>query len=316
MYKRIISKIITLPVTLLTALVGLTGCEKKLSTDEINKLYSDKLTPVTSPIKVYHLGHSLVGKDMPAMLKQLAGQGHEFNSQLGWGATLQAHWDPKIPINGFDSENRHAEYREPHEAIESQEYDAFVMTEMVEIKDAIKYFDSPKYFTNFVEKVNNNSPRTRIYLYESWHEVTDPNGWINRLDSDLSDYWEDKILHKALAKLDGQVTAYVIPAGQVLATFFKEVERLGGVEGIQSPEDIFARKEADGSLDPIHINDLGNYLIALVHYAVLYGKSPEGLPYQLKKADGSDATAPSVEAAALMQRTTWDVVKRYPKTGV
>lgn len=308
-------KILTLPFTILAA-IGLGACTKKLSTEEINQLYETPLPPVTSPLTIYHLGHSLVGKDMPAMLSQLAGEGHSYHSQLGWGATLQSHWEPDIEIGGFESENKHPQFKGPFEAIESGEHDAFVMTEMVEIESAIKYFNSSEYLAKFAEKVKEFNPQTNIYLYETWHEVTDPAGWINRLDRDLEKYWEKEILHKALGKLDGQVSIYMIPGGQVFSAFFKEVERLGGVGNVNKPEDIFARKEEDGSLDPIHINDIGNYLIALVHYATLYRKSPEGLPYQLKKTDGNDAIAPTAEAAALMQRITWEVVKSYPKTGV
>lgn len=319
MIKRIIIKLIALPIALLT-LAGLYGCSKKLSDEEINALYQPVLTPVTQPLNVYHLGHSLVGKDMPVMLAQLAGEKHQFSSQLGWGATLQSHWDPEIQINGFDSENKHAEYRDPMDAIESQQYDAFVMTEMVEIESAIKYFNSSEYLAKFAAKINNDSPETIIYFYESWHEVTDPAGWINRLDNDLKKYWEDGILLKALAEVNSDnknnnITIYMIPAGQVMSAFFKEVERLGGIGNIKQPEDIFGRKE-DGSLDPIHLNDIGNYLVALVHYSVLYRQSPEGLPYELKKADGKNALAPSEKTALLMQKITWDVVKGYPKAGI
>ncbi|MGH1441119.1 MAG: hypothetical protein ACRBBR_13460 [Cellvibrionaceae bacterium] len=315
MIKSLALKTLSLPFTVLAA-IGLAACSKKLSNEEINQLYQNPLPPVTSPLTVYHLGHSLVGKDMPAMLSQLAGEGHSYHSQLGWGATLQSHWEPDIPVNGFESENKHKEYRDPFEAIGSGKYDAFVMTEMVEIDAAVKYFKSSQYLAKFAGKVKEASPKTTIYFYETWHEVTDSAGWINRLDKDLGKYWEKAILHKALAKLDGQVSIYMIPAGQVLSAFFKEVERRGGVGNINKPEDIFARKEEDGSLDPIHINDMGNYLIALVHYATLYRKSPEGLSYELKKADGSNAIAPSAEAAALMQEITWKVVKGYTKTGV
>ena len=319
MTKRISTKLINLATALLTA-IGLYGCSENLSDEEINTLYQSVLTPVTQPLNIYHLGHSLVGKDMPVMLAQLAGEKHQFSSQLGWGATLQSHWDPKIPINGFESMNKHAEYRDPMDAIESQEYDAFVMTEMVEIKDAIKYFKSSEYLAKFAAKVNNDSPKTFIYFYESWPKVTDPAGWINRLDNDLKKYWEDGILLKALAKINSdknnKITIYMIPVGQVMSAFFKEVERLGGIGNIKQPEDIFSRKKEDGSVDPIHVNDIGNYLVALVHYSVLYRQSPEGLSYQLKKADGKDALAPAEETALLMQKITWDVVKAYPKTGV
>ena len=45
---------------------------------------------------------------------------------------------------------------------------------------------------------------------------------------------------------------------------------------------------------------LGIYLVALTHYAVLYGKSPVGLPHELRRADGTPATAPSPELARRM----------------
>lgn len=312
--KRLYDKIFRITLSCLTA-VGLSGCSKKLSHEEISQLYTKKLPPETKTLKVYHIGHSLVGQDMPYMIKQLAGEGHQYHSQLGWGSTLQSHWDPKIPINGFEQENNHPYYRDAFEAIESREYDAFVLTEMVEIEAAIKYFEAAKSLTNFARKIAMESPKSRIYFYESWHEVTDPKGWINRLDDDLEKYWEKQILHKALANLGGEVTIYLIPVGQVFSAFFKELESIGGLTDINRPEDIFDRKE-DGSLDPIHINDLGKYFVALIHYTVLYRKNPQGLPYQLKRADGNDAIAPSPETAALMQRITWEVVTGMEKTGV
>jgi hypothetical protein len=319
MSKKLKKKLINLILGLFAA-TGLYGCNKKLSDEEINMLYQSALMPVTQPLKVYHLGHSLVGKDMPVMLAQLAGEQHQFSSQLGWGATLQSHWDPKIPINGFESENKHAQYRDPMDAIESQQYDAFVMTEMVEIKSAIRHFKSSEYLAKFAAKINKDSPNTAIYFYESWHEVTDPAGWINRLDNDLKKHWEDEILLTALAKINNdknnKITIYMIPVGQVMSAFFKEVERLGGVGNIKQPEDIFGQNIENGNLDPIHVNDIGNYLVALVHYSVLYRQSPVGLPYELKKADGTSALAPSEDTALLMQKIAWEVVTAYRKSGV
>ena len=66
---------------------------------------------------------------------------------------------------------------------------------------------------------------------------------------------------------------YVIPAGQVLASFVREVEAMGGIDGIAGAADLFAR-DADGRQDMIHLNDKGAYLVALTHYAVLHQSSP------------------------------------------
>ena len=108
---------------------------------------------------------------------------------------------------------------------------------------------------------------------------------------------------------------HVIPAGQVLRRFVEEIERRGGVDGLTRKEDLFARTDA-GAQDTIHLNDLGAYLVALTHYAVLYHKSPVGSPRRLRRADGSAAAVPGEEVARLMQEVVWEVVRGYPKTGV
>ena len=148
----------------------------------------------------------------------------------------------------------------------------------------------------------------RIFFYESWHETDDPAGWFTRVDRDLALYWEGEILNRAMAVEGADVPVYLIPAGQVMARFLREAEARGGVDGISGLNDLFS--------DNIHVNDLGFYLVALTHYAVIYGKDPRGLPHELTRADGTPADAPSAEAAALMQETVWDVVTNLPRTGV
>ncbi len=267
------------------------------------------------PLTVYHLGHSLVGKDMPAMLAQLAGAGHSYNSQLGWGSFLREHWEPDVPVKGFETENTHPEFRNPHEALASGEYDALVLTEAVEIRDSIKYFASHDYLRKWAVVAWATNPEIRVYLYETWHPLDDPEGWLTRLDRDLGLYWEGEILRRALAYDDVTKPIYVIPAGQVMARFVRAVEAEGGVGPITRREDLFKKRD-DGSQDNIHFNDLGAYLVALTHYAVLYQRMPQGLPHDLKKADGSPAADPGPEAARLMQDIVWEVVTSYPPTGV
>lgn len=291
------------------------GLQKSLSPQALDALYASPLPPPEKPVRVYHLGHSLVNRDMPAMLEQLAGAGHDHRSQLGWGATLQSHWEPEIPVNGFEQENAHPRYQDAREAVKSGSFDALVITEMVEIRDAIKYFDSAEYVRRWAREARSGRPGGRVYLYETWHKLDDPEGWLERLDRDLPRYWEGELLSKALAHGDTGGPIHVIPAGQVMAKLVRRIEREGAVEGLASREDLFARNP-DGTLDTIHLNDLGNYLVALTHYAVLYHRSPEGLPFRLKRADGRDATPPSEPAARLMQSVVWEVVTRYPKTGV
>lgn len=281
----------------------------------VEAAYATPLPKPSAPLRVFHLGHSLVGRDMPAMLAQLAGAGHRYESQLGWGTSLKQHWEPEETIAGFDTENNHSRYRDARQAIGSGQYDAVILTEMVELKDAIKYHDSAKYVKEWANLAREGSDQTQVYLYETWHRLDDAQGWLPRLDADLEQLWETRLLFPDLAARGADRPIHVIPAGQVMARFVRAVEARGGVDGIRTREDLFAR-EADGTLDVIHVNDLGAYLVALTHYAVLYQTSPVGLPHALRRADGSAAQVPGDAAAQLMQETVWDVVRSYPKTGV
>jgi hypothetical protein len=275
---------------------------------------SGRLAAPDGPLNVFHLGHSLVNRDMPAMLAQLAPDGHSYHSQLGWGTTLRAHWGDDA-INGFESENAHSRFRPAHEAVKSGEYDAIVLTEMVEIRDAIRYYDSPKYLGLWVGEALAAKPEVRLYLYETWHRLDDKDGWLERLDRDLDRSWLSRVLGPALGEMPPTANIHLIPAGQVLAAFVQAVEATGGVGNVRNRTDLFARNP-DGSIDPIHLNDLGNYLVALVHYSVLYHKDPVGLPIALSKADGTPANAPEPVTAQRMQETTASVVRSLGLSGL
>jgi hypothetical protein len=301
---------------LLAFAAGLTrfGAATTLDGTTLDGLYAAPLPPPKGPMRVFHLGHSLVGRDMPAMLARLAGPRHGYESQLGWGTTLKAHWGDD-GIAGFAAENAHPRYRSAAEAADSGDYDAFVLTEMVEIRSAIRYHDSPEYLHRWAKRVLEARPDARVFLYETWHRIDDPEGWLDRLDRDLDRYWEGELLAGAQAAGDLADPIRVIPAGQVMARFVRALAERGGVDGLASERDLF-RRDANGDLDPIHVNDLGAYLVALTHYAVLYQRSPVGLPHALRRADGTQAARPGPQAARLMQEVVWDVVTTYPKTGV
>lgn len=306
--KRIKIKIISAIIAIL-GVVGLTRfwfSPSPIDLSDFNSLYSKPNPKPEKPLRVYHLGHSLVGVDMPAMLQQLAMSGHTHESQLGWGTYLEQHWNKTV--KGLEESNSHPNFRPAHEAVQSGDYDAVVLTDAVEIKHAIKYHDSYLYLHKWTNAVRISNPSTRVYFYETWHPLNDPEGWLERLDNDLSLYWEEKILRRALALEPEPNPIYMIPGGQVMARFVRQIEKQGGIGPIKSRKDLF--------IDDIHINDYGAYLIALTHYAVLYQKSPVGLPNKLLKADGAPAEDPGAEVAALMQQIVWDVVTSYDKTGV
>ncbi|MDE4131500.1 hypothetical protein PXK00_00130 [Phaeobacter sp. QD34_3] len=265
------------------------------------------------PLKVFHLGHSLVGPVMPHMLAQLAPDGHSWNSQLGSGTSLKEHWEPDAPIRDFDLVNQAPIWRDAKEAIGSGEYDAVVLTEMVELRDAVKYFGSAKYLRRWARLARAASPDARIYLYETWHHLDDPDGWQARIDADLERLWLGKVLGSD-SRRNPKRPVYLIPAGQVLAAVAGAINA-GKVEGVADISELFA-KTPDGLQDTIHINDLGAYVVALTHYAVLYHRSPVGLPHELSRPDGGAAEAFSARAAKTLQEIVWQVVQSLPRTGL
>lgn len=68
------------------------------------------------------------------------------------------------------------------------------------------------------------------------------------------------------------------------------------------------RRHPDADIDDVHASELGVYVAALVHFAVLYRQSPEGLP---PLAPGLPSST-----AARLQHLVWDTVRRDPRTGI
>lgn len=275
---------------------------RALAEDTLAARYEVPLAPPAGPMKVYHLGHSLTGHDMPAMLAQLAG--HDYASQLGWGASLKQHWEGDVP--GFAEENASAAFRRAEE-VATGGYGAVVLTEMVELRDAIRYHDSGAYLARWADRAGD----ARVYFYETWHRLDDPAGWLERIDGDRAGLWE-VILRQAMARTEA--TIHVVPGGPVMAAVVRRIEA-GGVPGLSRREDLFAMG-VDGEVDTIHLNDVGNYVIALTHYATLYHRSPVGLPHDLKRADGAAMQVVDAQAARILQEVVWDVVTSDPATGV
>ena len=259
------------------------------------------LAPPGGPLATYHLGHSLVGRDMPAMLAQLAG--HRFASQLGWGSSLRDH--AKGTVAGFATENAHTDHAPATAALASGRFDAVVMTEMVELRDAIRYHDSARWLGHWAGLAATANRSARLYLYETWHPLDDPAGWLTRIDGDLQSLWLDQVLTPAMRRSGRPI--YLIPAGPVLAAVTRAAES-GKLPGLTDRRALFT--------DNIHLNDTGHYLIALAHYATIYQRDPTGLPHDLTRASGTPATPIAPPTARALQELVWQTVPRYAATGM
>lgn len=270
--------------------------------------YHAVLPAPAGPLRVYHLGHSLTGRDMPLFLAQMAGHSH--HSQLGWGASLREHWEPDQIVKGFDAENAHPHFRPVREALASGEYDAVVLTEMAAVEASLKWHVTPHYLALWAKAAREGNPNTRVYLYQSWRELNDPGGWEAMTRADLPAYWEDQFLRRAYRAGSGPV--HLIPGGAVLVTAALAAEA-GEIAGVSTRAEFFGLNP-DGTPDQIHMGDLGNWLIALTHYVVLYQSLPVDIPPRLTRAEGGFYEIPP-ETARDLSAVVLRVVAQTPGTG-
>lgn len=68
--------------------------------------------------------------------------------------------------------------------------------------------------------------------------------------------------------------------------------------------------------DNIHTNSLGDYAIAMIHYACIFNQSPVGLPNDLMPNPPSGFQTPSPALATYLQNIVWEEVTTYSRTGI
>ncbi|TVQ89904.1 MAG: hypothetical protein EA397_13150 [Deltaproteobacteria bacterium] len=258
---------------------------------------------------VFHVGHSLVNHNMPRIFEQVAldaGRTHSYDVQIINGASLQYQWN-----------NSHgAEGRDARVELLSGIYDVLVITEAVPLDNHLTWSDTEIYAGHFYELAIESNPGSRVYLYETWHCLNSgtPTGcdwddgddvpWRARLDSD-HERWQGIV--DDVNALSSGPEMRLIPAGQAMAELYDRIEA-GEIPELSDIQELFT--------DDIHLTDVGNYFVAMVHYATIYRRSPIGLTRETSDPWGAPYTAPSPALAATLQEIAWDVVSRDPSYGV
>ena len=117
----------------------------------------------------------------------------------------------------------------------------------------------------------------------------------------------DALIRDVNAKLE-KAAVVVVPAGQAVIALREKI-LAGQAPGLKSQEDLFT--------DPLgHPKPALQVLIAYAHYAVIYRKSPIGLPVPAALAA---LKLPATDAEALnrlLQELAWDAVIHHPLSGV
>lgn len=266
-----------------------------------------------SPINTFYIGHSL-SDQIPDIILAVANDDEpdsfNFVYQSIPGAPLRWQWDH---VDEYDENPPYyAAFNNPDIGLASGNFDVLVLTEAVPrlrgdlIEETYAYSDSLYQFATRYR------PDIRVFLYEDWHCIEsgtptgcsddiDSNPWRQRIDDDLP-MWES-VVDTLNTRFQPETPVCMIPGAQGLAALNDSIQ-VGAVPDVTRIEDLFQ--------DRIHLTDQGKYFMSMIHYAMIFNKSPIGLPIQGRHWWGGELEAPSPELALKMQEIALETVSNYP----
>ncbi|MFQ3671614.1 MAG: hypothetical protein SNJ84_09170, partial [Verrucomicrobiia bacterium] len=202
------------------------------------------------------------------------------------GAPLRWQWEEKDRQSEFEP-NFGGRY---HLELPKGEFNTLVLIDSVPRGGPEQMAETVEYLGRFVEFARQYQPEVRVYFAEAWHDLhsgTERAGehdtvsptrrlrWRERLDADAA-MWEE-VVRLVNERHPGAHPVRLIPCGRVLGALHDALGA-GEVPGWTKVEDLFS--------DDIHLNLYGKYALALAYYAVLTGRSPVGLPSEIKNVWG------------------------------
>jgi hypothetical protein len=194
------------------------------------------------------------------------------------------------------------ELRAPTRLSAGARYDALVVTERHDLPAVAREEQTATYLTHIAQQLLAGNPQGEIFLYHTWLNlnVEQPLAWVE-YERSVRRLWEC-VASRANLNLGGSTSVpriRLLPGASalaelVLALWNGKVPGLSGREQAERVRLLFR--------DDVHLSDTGRYFLGLVHYAALYGRSPEGaaVPQGLAR-----------ETATFMQRLAFRHVEAY-----
>ncbi|MFY9211269.1 MAG: hypothetical protein WAO69_09100 [Aestuariivita sp.] len=187
------------------------------------------------------------------------------------------------------------------------EYDVLAITERVALTTTLEPHESKIWALRWAEHAW--AAGARSVLYASWVNVesgpgfdndnNDPEGHLpfrDRLPLEMA-RWESIQAYVNDNRSPDMPEMTMIPGPLIMARAYDEIAA-GRAPGLSDIRDLFA--------DDIHLNEMGSYLIALGHFAVIYGGDLLGLPQGVPARGGPDKAQ-----AEWMQRLVREVLADY-----
>jgi len=258
----------------------------------------------TRGCRVFTAGHSFhvfVADILPELARSAGIAGHvSLGAQFLGGSRTVEHWDLPAAANAA------------REALRNGRVDVLTLSPTVHPDPGVGHF---------ARLAVAHNPDVRVTVQESWApfdgliaaQLRPGFGGRDALTAD-----DLRVLHGPyFESLEADVTTVnralgrpvvaVAPVGHALITLREHV-RAGRAPGVRTQEELFT--------DPVgHPGPVVRVLAAYAHFAVIYGRSPAGLPAPsaltgVSGRDGRDGLN------RLLQGLAWDAVLRHPLSGV
>lgn len=272
-------------------------------------------------IKAFYIGHSLTDY-IPDMIYSLSENESEtsFNHSFQTipGSPLRWHWGAleRDDYSNNPGAKKFAFY-DPEDGLPSGDFTHLVLTESVPRHiEPWGIFETYDYIDSFYLYAIQDNPTIQLYLYEVWHcllsgtptgcdDDINSNPFRQRLTDDLP-MWESAIDTFNLRN-NPTNPIKLIPAGQAMGLLYDKIYN-NEVPGITTIEQVFE--------DDIHANDTVRYMMACVHYATLFERSPVGLTNELFDSWGVAFGDIPENLALILQETAWEAVCNYTPLGI
>lgn len=249
---------------------------------------------------------------VPEMLKEMTGSagitGHEIagTSMIGAAKVLK-HWNIK------DDENK------AKAGLRAGTVDTLTLTGVYLPDEGIEKFARLGLETN---------PKLRITMQEFWLPFDEYNrdyyappwkDWPKAVDHNAATGEKLREIHeKYFLEMDEAVSAlneqighqviFVVPVGQAVIALREKIIA-GEVPGLKVQEDLFK--------DPLgHPKPALQALVTYCHFAVIYQRSPVGLPVPSALAKTKMAQEDKEALNLLLQQLAWEAVTNHPLSGV
>ena len=267
----------------------------------------DLLPPITTGQRVATCGHSFhvfTYKQVDEIAKS-AGLDHQLVglSSIG-GSTVQKHWDVPEEKNAVK------------QVLKTGMVDVLTLSPIWLPDDAIE---------QFVKLGIDHNPSLRITVQEYWmpndeYEPVYPLQTKKKVDHNATDlsklrdatqrYAKDIEDHvKGINQRLGKEAVLIVPVGMAAVTLREKIIR-GEAPGLKRQSELFRDNWG-------HANPPLQILSSYCHFAVIYRKSPVGLPLPLafrtlKDISDDDKT----KLNTLLQQIAWDTVSTHPMSGI